>query len=169
MLTGTKAPRTRRSAALAAVALTSITALMLTACATTSQSPSDPLPTGSPAVTVSLHPDFNVHVKAPKPVVVTAPAAVRGLTSLINGLPNFPSGTFDCPMDGGARLTLSFSTTPGGPARTVATVNLGGCQSVSMTVDGRQQQARGGPDGGRAVATQALKIGGVPWNLGHYL
>lgn len=101
--------------------------------------------------------------------MVTAPSAVRGLTSLINGLPTFPSGTFSRPMDGGARLTLSFSATPGGPARTVATVNLEGCQSVGMTVNGKQQQARGGPDGGRAVATQALKIGGVLWNLGHYL
>lgn len=72
-------------------------------------------------------------------------------------------------MDGGALLTLSFSATPGGRARTVATVSLEGCQAVRMTVNGRQQHARGGPDGGRAVAAKALKIGGVPWNLGYYL
>ena len=196
MLTGTKVPRTRRPAAHAAVALTSITALMLTACATSSHvdpgiqgtgatntgttlagraSPSDPAPTGSPVpnratvVTVSLHPDFNVHVTPPKPVAVTSPASVRGLTSLIDGLPAFPSGTFSCPMDAGARLTLSFKAGQNGPVLMVATVDLEGCQPVGVTVNGKEQPARGGPDGGRAVAAQALKIGGLTWNLGHYL
>jgi hypothetical protein len=138
-------------------------------------SPSDPAPTGSPVpnratvVTVSLHPDFNVHVTPPKPVAVTSPAAVRGLTSLIDGLPAFPSGTFSCPMDAGARLTLSFSAGQNGPVLMVATVGLEGCQPVGVTVNGKEQPARGGPDGGRAVAAQALKIGGLAWNLGHYL
>jgi hypothetical protein len=128
-----------------------------------------PIPDRATVVTVSLHPDLNAHVKPPNAVVVSAPAAVRELTALIDGQPAFPSGRYSCPFDGGARLVLTFGAARGGPVLAVATVSLEGCQGVNMTVDGRQQPGRGLPDRGRGVAAQALKIGGLHWNLGHYL
>ena len=121
------------------------------------------------SVKLSLDPDMNVHVKPPKPVTITDPAAIRRLTALIDGLPPFPLGRYACPFDGNARLVLAFSAAPGGPVRTVATLELEGCEGVELTIGGVQQPTRGVVGGGRQVAAQALKAAGLNWNLRPYL
>jgi hypothetical protein len=127
------------------------------------------VPNRATAVTLSLKPDMNAHAKPPGPATITDPAAVRRLVSLIGGLPAFPPGTYSCPMDAGARLTLTFTAARGGPALAVATVSLQGCEGTGLTVDGRAQPGRGPVGGGRQTATQVLKISGEHWNLGRYL
>jgi hypothetical protein len=129
------------------------------------RAPSEAIPAGATAVTVALDPDANSHVRLPKPVTVTGPAKVRGLVALVNGLPRFPAGTYNCPFDGGARLVLTFRPGPGSPASAVATVALEGCEGVDLTIRGRDQPGLGSPDGGRPEATQALKIAGLNWSL----
>jgi hypothetical protein len=108
---------------------------------------------------------MNVHAKPPKPVTVTEPAEVRELVALVNGLPPFPAGTYNCPFDGGAQLVLTFRTGPGSPAIAVATVALEGCEGVDLTIRGRDQPGLGSPDGGRPEAIQALKVAGLNWSL----
>ena len=129
------------------------------------RAPSETIPAGARAVTVALYPDVNSHVKLPKPVTVTGPARVRGLVALVNGLPRFPAGSYNCPFDGGARLVLTFRADPGSPAIAVATVALEGCEGVDLTLRGRDQPGLGSPDGGRPEATQALKIAHLNWSL----
>src|SRR6202044_278905 len=59
----------------------------------------------------------------------TIPAGARAVTvALVTGLPRFPAGRYSCPLDGGARLVLTFRAAPGGPASAVATVALEGCE-----------------------------------------
>jgi hypothetical protein len=186
---------TRRAAGLAVLAATTLT-LMVAACAAAptahltgpggrqSPSPSSPsAPTNAPtneqraeqvaaamkSVTLTLHPDVNVHVAAPKPVTITNQAKVTALAALINDLPLFPPGTYSCPMDAGGELVLAFNSGPGAGASAVATVDLEGCEGVSLVTDGRQQPGRGRPDGGRQVAAQALTSVGLSWNLATYL
>jgi hypothetical protein len=141
------------------------------------RTPTETLPAGISAVTLTLRPDMNVHNIPPKPVTVTDAAKVRELIALINGLPTFPAGSYSCPEDGGARLVLTFSAhvgatvgaTASAPATATATVSLEGCEGVDLVIGGAQQPGLGSPDGGRQVAGQALKIAGLSWNLAHYL
>jgi hypothetical protein len=133
------------------------------------RTPGETIPAGATAATITLDPDANVHVAPPKPVTVTDPAKVRKLIALVNGLPPFPAGTYNCPSDGGARLVLTFRAGQGDPAVAVAAVALEGCQGVGLTVGGRQQPDLGAVDGGRQVAAQALKLAGLNWSLPRYL
>lgn len=133
------------------------------------RTPSETLPAGVSAVTLTLGPDMNVHNSPPKPVTVTDAAKVRELVALINGLPTFPAGSYSCPEDGGARLVLTFSAHAGAPASAAATVSLEGCEGVDLVIGGARQPGLGSPDGGRQVAAQALKIVGLSWNLARYL
>jgi hypothetical protein len=133
------------------------------------RTPGQTIPSGVTAATITLDPDTNVRVAPPKPVAVTDPAKVAALIALINGLPPFPAGTYNCPFDGGAQLVLTFRAGPGDPAAAVAAVTLEGCQGVGLTVGGKQRPDLGAVDGGRQVAAQALKLAGLNWSLSRYL
>ena len=133
------------------------------------RTPGETIPSGSTAVTVTLDPDVNVHVKPPKPVTITDPAKVRKLVALINGLPLFPSGSYSCPANGGGQLVLTFRTDRGDTAVAVATVALEGCEGVALVIDGVDQPGLGTLGGGRQVAAQALKLAGLDWNPRPYL
>jgi hypothetical protein len=133
------------------------------------RTPGETIPAGATQVTLTLHPDVNVHVTAPPPVTVTDPAKVREIAALLNGLAPFPAGRYSCPLDGGGALTLTFRAVRSGPALAVAVIDLEGCEGVNLTTSGGQQPALGTPDGGRATATQAVKIAGLTWNLSRYL
>ena len=127
--------------------------------------PSGRIPAAATAVTLTMKSGLGAHAKGPAPVTITNQATVGKLAALIDGLPLFPSGTYNCPMDDGSSLMLTFSAGRGGPALATATVALSGCQGVDLTTSGKQQPGLGTPDGGRPDAAQALKLAGLHWNM----
>src|SRR5215471_3060345 len=52
----------------------------------------------------------------------------RAIYSATTSLPEFPSGTFNCPIDFGVRYQLTFHS--GGSVALVATLSPGGCGQV---------------------------------------
>jgi hypothetical protein len=123
------------------------------------------VPSAARAVTLSLLPNMNSHAKLPGPVTITKPDQVRALAALIDGLPEFPPGMYSCPAAFGDALVLTFRARPAGPALAVATVELSGCEGVDFTIGVKQQPGLGGPEEGRTVAAQAVKIAGLNWQL----
>ena len=64
-------------------------------------------------------------------VALTDPAPARAVYAATMALPDFPSGTFNCPSDSGVRYTIIFS---GDTGQTVSAVlNPGGCREVQIT------------------------------------
>jgi hypothetical protein len=126
---------------------------------------SEVVPAAARAVTLSVLPNINVHKPPPGPVTITDPAKVRALAALLDGLPPFPPGRYNCPAAFGDALVLTFRATAGGPALAVATAELSGCQGIDFTIGVKEQPALGGPDDGVPFATQVLKIAGLTWKL----
>jgi hypothetical protein len=125
---------------------------------------SEQVPAAARAVTVSMDPGFNRGgKKPPEPVTITDQATVRKLTALINGLPLFPPGTFNCPADFGGSLVLTFRAGPGAPALAVATADLSGCGGVDLTIGGKSEPALAGP--GTDSGPQILSAAGLSWKI----
>ena len=125
--------------------------------------PGETIPAGATTVTLALTPAASS--SKPQVTTVSNPAEIRQLTALINRLPAFPAGNYSCPIDGLAKLVLTFGAGQGRPARAVATVKLQGCEGVDLAVSGVAFPALGPLDGGRQTAAQALKIAGLNWKL----
>jgi hypothetical protein len=123
------------------------------------------VPSATGAVTLSLRPNVNLRTPLPGPVTITNPDKVRKLAALVDRLPLFPPGAYQCPPAVGNALVLTFRARPGGPALAVATAELSGCGEIDLAIGAKQQPELGGPDDGRAVAVQALRIAGLPWQL----
>ena len=102
-------------------------------------------------------------------MTITGPVRLRRIVALVDGLPLFPPGVFFCPVDGFARLVLTFRARPGGPALAVAEPDLEGCQRVSFTIGGKPQPSLGPVGGGRSFAASVARIAGLPWNLSKLL
>ena len=100
--------------------------------------------------------------RLPAPVTITVPATVRGLATLINGLPlsTIPPDT-PCPFSFGRFLSLTFRARSGGPA--LATVQTDQpCGGVALTVRGQQQPALQNEP---TLDGQILKLAALPWKL----
>jgi hypothetical protein len=122
------------------------------------------VPAAAKAVTISMKLGLNQGGrKPPKPVTITDRAKVSALKALINGLPLFPPGMYSCPADFGAGLTLTFRASPGTPALAVATVDLGGCGGVYLTVGGKSEPALAGP--GTDSGPTIVKTAGLSWKI----
>ena len=125
---------------------------------------SEQVPATAQAVTISMDLGRNQGGKTPpKPVTITDRTRVSELKALINGLPLFPSGGFNCPADFGDDLVLTFRAGPGTPALAVATVDVAGCDGVALTIGGKSQPALAGP--GTDSAPQILRSAGLPWKI----
>lgn len=99
---------------------------------------------------------------APPSATITGPARVRRIAALVNSLPLYPRGLSNpgCPLDSGQRLILTFRAKPGAPALAVATLALGGCPGVALTIGGRQQPPL---TAASTLARQALQAAGLYW------
>jgi hypothetical protein len=127
------------------------------------------------AVVVTAVPGGNDRTKPPAPLIITGPGTVRRLVALVNGLPLFPPGTYNCPFDDGRGVRLTFLSKvgagkAGGPVirsevLAVAFAKSNGCGGVQLTIDGTQTGLGWGP----AAAEQALAISGLRWKLFGYL
>jgi hypothetical protein len=137
---------------------------------------SEQVPAGATAVTLSVIPDGNLHRKPPPPATVTAKAAVRRITALVNALPVFPPGPRECLLDGGAALVVTFRAAPKGRVLATAAAELEGCQPVlfargtaKVTSDSSPGVTMlGVPSQGTALAESVLKTAGSTWNLASY-
>jgi hypothetical protein len=126
------------------------------------------------AVVVSAAPGMNDPTKPPAPVTVTDPATVAQLVSLVNGLPLFPPGEYNCPQDDGRGMQMEFWTTVGGTRLATAFAKHGGCGGMELLLGAGEVAAtnwgtvRGeiglGPVGSDP-ARQVLTISGMNWKL----
>lgn len=121
---------------------------------------SERIPATARVVTFSVAPGMVAGAKHPAPVTITNAAAVKRLEALINGLPVYPPGIRSCPADLGQSVQLTFAAAKNEPPLAVVKVPSGGCEGVSVTVNGKQQPSLDGTDG---VAGKALAIAGVNW------
>jgi hypothetical protein len=72
--------------------------------------------------------------RPPAPVTITAPAVVRRLVALVNGLPLATNAGLPCPAYLGYWVRLTFRTQPGGPPlATVAGPDLNECGDIDFT------------------------------------
>jgi hypothetical protein len=141
---------------------------------------SEMVPAAATAVTLSVIPNPNLSKKPPRPVTVTSPDAVHGITTMVNSLPVFPPGPRECGFSTGADLVLTFLAAPQGRVLASAIVNTGGCEPVifaagtaQLTNDTRTWTAPGVttigvPFRGQALAASVLKTAGSTWNLAAY-
>jgi hypothetical protein len=128
---------------------------------------SEKVPAAAKGVTIAMRLGSNQGGrKPPKPVTITDPAKVGALKALVNGLALFPPGTFNCPVDFGQGLVLTFRAGPGAPALAVAAVDLAGCDGVGLTIGGKSQPALAGP--GTDSGPRILKLAGLSWKIPSY-
>jgi hypothetical protein len=64
-------------------------------------------------------------------VTLTDPTPTRAIYASTIALPDFPSGTFNCPVDFGIRYTVVFDV--GGAHALTAVLNPGGCGDVTIS------------------------------------
>jgi hypothetical protein len=129
------------------------------------KSPDAVVPAAAAVVTASMNYGMNADGrKPPAPVTITDPATVAKVAALINGQPPFPPGTYSCPMDDGMAFILTFRAHQAGPVLATATLALDGCGATGLEV-GKQSYGLGDLDSARPLATQILKVTGLPWKL----
>jgi hypothetical protein len=97
-------------------------------------------------------------------VTVTNPAKVTAIAAVIDELTLFPPGTFSCPADFGAYMTLTFRTSRDGPAVARLTAAYGACRTVSVSIGGRSMPTLSDYTGtGQQLQQRVLAIAGARW------
>jgi hypothetical protein len=123
------------------------------------------VPAAARVVTLSMNYGGNAGGrKPPEPVTITDPLTVGKVATLVDHVPPLPSGTYSCPFADGMAFDLAFRARPGGPVLADTVLQLNGCEWVDLTV-GKHDYVLGKPGGARPIATQVLKVTGVPWKL----
>jgi hypothetical protein len=150
-------------------------ALALTACTSAGPAaPTSPRPALAPTVaipgaarqvTLSMKYGANANGrKPPSPVTVTDSAKVGEVAWLVDHLPPWPPGTYNCPPGDGTALILAFRAHLGGPLLATADLDLNGCEGTDVTVGGKDY-FMGEPGSARRFAVKVLAAAGVPWKL----
>jgi hypothetical protein len=121
---------------------------------------SERIPSAARVVTITAIPGLDAGGRAPAPVTITDASVVSRIGSLLDGLPVFPPGTYNCPADTGKGLRLTFRATARGPALAVANIALDGCATVSLIVGGATGPAL---SGGSGAGSRVLAIAGLHW------
>ena len=71
---------------------------------------------------------------------------------------------FNCPVDFGADMRLTFRTSPDGPLVARLTAGYGGCRAVPVSIEGKSMPALSGyTPSGQQVQQRVLAIAGVRW------
>ena len=117
------------------------------------------------ATVVTLAPEVGVPVPArqrlaDRPMTITDPARVARIAAVVDGLPVFPPGTFSCPADIGWGIRLTFRAGLHGRALALVTGDQGGCETVSVVINGEPLLPLA--DGG-SLEARVLQIAGVRW------
>lgn len=139
---------------MAAIAAIAVSASSLPArAATTTESRHAQIASGATRIVVQVNRGLNAKTDRYSTYATTNAATISAFISHVDALPAAKTGTFSCPMDVGATLTLSFyrhSSTP----YAVVVADPGGCGSVSV----RDYNANHMQDG------SALLSGGVAFS-----
>jgi hypothetical protein len=123
------------------------------------------VPAAARVVTLSMNYGGNADGRTPpEPVTITDPVTVGKVAALVDHVPPLPAGTYSCPFADGMAFDLAFRARAGGPVLATAGLQLNGCEWTNLTV-GKQDYSLGNPGGARPLATQVLKVTGVPWKL----
>ena len=126
------------------------------------KSASESVPSAASVVTISELRSMLPHTKRPPaPVTITDPAVTKKIAALIDALPVSTLGVASCPAMFGSGIELTFRAKAGGPV--LAAVNsAGGCDTVLLSVGGKQEPALAGS---ASVVSKALKAAGLHWNV----
>jgi hypothetical protein len=116
------------------------------------------VPATAASVTLSAIPALGTG-KRPAPVTVTNRDKVRRIAALADALPLFPPGVYNCPMDDGQGLKLTFRG-PGGQTLAVMSADETGCTTVSFTVGGKSLPVLWDGD---SFARHVLAVAGLHW------
>lgn len=118
------------------------------------------VPAAAESVTISaLQPDYLTAGQPPAPVTITNRDEVRRIASLIDGLPVWPPGEYNCGPDSDWEMMLTFR---GADGRTLAVVapDHAGCGTVSFTVGGKPLLPLAA---GASWEQQVLAVAGLHW------
>lgn len=143
----------RGSAATVAIAAFCLGASSLSAHAATTDSRHATIAPGATRVVVEVNRGLNAKTDRFSTYATTNEATISAFIGHVDALPAAKSGTFSCPMDVGATLTLDFyrhATTP----YAIVVADPGGCGTVSV----REYNAN------HALASSALLSGGVSFS-----
>jgi len=99
------------------------------------------------------------------PAMVTNPAQVADIVSLINSLAPLPQGAiYNCPADlGGGEVLLTFRARVGGPALAVVGLPQSGCAFASVAQNGKQETSLLPGDSATDVLWRIGRISGLDW------
>ena len=123
------------------------------------------IPDAARQVTLSMKYSANAKgQKPPSPVTVTDSAKVGEVASLVDHLPPWPPGTYNCPPGDGTALILAFRAHQGGPSLATADLAMNGCGGTDVTVGGKDY-FMGEPGSARRFAVKVLAAADVPWKL----
>jgi hypothetical protein len=117
------------------------------------------VPAAAESVTITaLPPDYQAPAP-PAPVTITNRNEVRRIASLVDGLPVWPPGEYNCGPDRGYEMMLTFRGA-GGRALVVMAPDHTGCNAVSFTIGGKPLLSLGDE---WLLEQQVLATAGLHW------
>jgi hypothetical protein len=103
---------------------------------------SERIPAGVRRLTVS---ERQGHATVLAPLTVRSPSRLRRVIAVLDSLPVFPPGAYNCPADFGLAIHLAFYGGHGAPLA-VALVDPDGCQGVGLKIRGQREPGLTGMD-----------------------
>jgi hypothetical protein len=124
---------------------------------------SERMPPAARVVTITQLPSLDPHARRPPaPVIITDPAVVRRLATLVDSLQLSTIGPgAPCPAPAGGGIRLTFRTRADGPPLAVAQ-GPAACGTVQFSVRGERQPALQITD---SLIAQVLKLTGLHWTV----
>ena len=150
-------------AALAACGSERVGPVVAATAASAAVSPAQRIPTAAKVVTITHVPGSGPQPAGDVPVTITDPAAVARIASIVDGLPVFPPGFRNCPLDNGSGMRLTFRATLSGPALAVVTAQTGGCGAVAVTIGGWPTPTL---EDAPSLQQQVAAVAGLRWPAG---
>ena len=117
-------------------------------------------------VRITVHSAIRRNQPKQPALTITKAAKTAAIVSLLNALPAEQPGARGCPLDAGVRVRLAFYPRRGVLPAALADVEVGGCGSVELTLDGAPQPTL---EGGGVLIEQLDRVIGVklqvlpPW------
>jgi hypothetical protein len=100
---------------------------------------SEKVPAGARLLRISVSGYIKANQPRQRPLTVTSAKKIEKIAALIDALPAEQPGRFVCPADFGIDVRLAFYRRRDGPPLVVANDDPGGCDDVSLTIEGRAQ------------------------------
>jgi hypothetical protein len=150
-------------AVLAACGSDRVGSVVAATAASAAVSPAQRIPAAAKVVTITHVPGSGPQPAGDVPVTITNPAAVARIALIVDGLPVFPPGIRNCPLDNGSGMRLTFRTALSDPALAVVTAQSGGCGAVAVTISGRPMRTLGDAP---SLQHQVAAVAGLRWPAG---